>query len=72
MRMNTYLNVLEHREEPVKLNEIPGDLHEDILHFMYGRTVSKIDGEFAFSPSDYNEWVDKLTVKGADYDIVVQ
>jgi len=72
MQLDTYLHVLQHRTEPVKLSTIPEELREDFQYFMYGRTVTKIDGELAFAPADYNEWVDKLVVDGVDYDILLE
>lgn len=72
MRLDSYLMILQHRSEPVKLSAVPEELQRDLRSFMYGRTITKIDNEFAFGCEDFNEWVDKLRVHGVDYDIVVE
>ena len=55
--------------KPVLIKNVPIELQKDLLSFVEGRTLAKLENQWAVFPRDYREWLNKLFFKGLDYDL---
>lgn len=71
--MNTYILDIVYKlakeNHPVAFSSIPQPLADDFSRFMVGRAFIKRNGEFQAYPSDFKDWVHKITTMGLDYEL---
>ena len=60
---------LARQNQPVAFSSIPGPLADDFLRFMTGRAFVKRSGEFQVYPSDFRDWIYKITTRGIDHEL---
>jgi len=54
---------------PVDIDSIPPLFRDDFNHFFMGETLQAWKGKIVIGPKKYQTWIDKLRIKGLDYEI---
>jgi hypothetical protein len=52
----------------VPFSSVPPQLYNDFVHFMTGRAFTKRNGEFVAYPSDFKDWLRKLSTIGISHE----
>lgn len=63
---------LTFRSEPIKLSSVPTVFKDELFAFMFGKTVSKFEGEIAYHAADFNTWVSKVNAHGLEHAITLE
>ena len=63
--------VLDLRKDntPVDIDSIPPLFRDDFNRFFMGETLQAWKGKIVIGPKKYKTWIDKLKIKGLDYEI---
>lgn len=57
------------KHQVIHINDVPQPLREDLINFLFGKTLQRDNIGYTVNKEDYKSWLSKLNTEGIDYDI---